>query len=339
MQFLFSTINTMTTTFRTIVEVPDSNHKIGYSDITIFLGSCFAENIGSRFVERLLPSNVNPLGVMYNPISVADTLTTIINGTKIEDEDLALHNGLWHSFRLHGSFSAPEKENVIKRANDAIRRASTQLKKASTIVITFGTSWVFRHIESNKVVANCHKYPSAAFEHYRLTPEFITQLWSNTIDELKRYNPNIKILLTVSPIRHWKDGASGNNLSKATLHVAVASLIEKYPDIEYFPAYEIMMDELRDYRFYADDMLHPSKVAQDYIFKKFSKSYLKTETMLFGEETGRIVKTLTHHPLHGKTENYTKLIENTIVKIENLKKRYPLTDVTKLLNIANSLLN
>ncbi len=324
--------------FKTRVTVSDSNKKSEYSDHLFFIGSCFAENIGSRFQSRLFPVVVNPFGVMYNPVSVANTLTDIIDGRLITDDDLQFHNGLWQSFRLHGSFSSPHRQDVILKANEAIAEARIHLQKTETLVVTFGTSWVYSLKEDNSIVANCHKFPADRFNHFKLSPDEIAELWKEVILRLRDINPSIRLIFTISPVRHWKNGAWGNNVSKATLMLAVDQLMMSDPSIEYFPAYEIMMDELRDYRFYADDMLHPSQLAQEYIFDIFSKAYFTNEAIAFGRESHKILTTLNHRPLHGKNDNYKHLIGKTMVQIENLGKKYPSTDVTKLLNIAKTLL-
>lgn len=329
----------MNDNFKTTVVVPESLIKTEYSDNIFFIGSCFAENIGSRFSQRLFPTVVNPLGVVYNPVSVANNLIDIINCKLLTDDDLRFHNGLWHSFKLHGSFSSPNKQEVLDNANEAIRNAHSHLAKTKTLIVTFGTAWCYSLVENDLIVANCHKYPTHFFKHFKLEVDEIVTLWKDLILKLKEFNPSIRIIFTVSPVRHWKNGAFGNNVSKATLLLSVSRIIDSDKSIDYFPAYEIMMDELRDYRFYDDDMLHPSALAQEYIFNIFAKTYLSKSAQQFGEQSVKISSTLMHRPLHGMTQEYIKLIENTITRIEDFKKRYPSTDVTKLLNKANSLLN
>lgn len=325
--------------FRTKVEIAASDNKIEYSDHIFFIGSCFAENIGSRFKERMFNTLVNPLGVAYNPTSVANTLDDIVNNRKIVDHEALFHNNMWHSFRLHGSFSSSSKSELIEKANTAIDEAHQHLKKTKTLVVTFGTAWVYSLKENGLVVANCHKYPSSSFQRNLLTVEQIVSQWLATINRVKAINPAIRIVFTISPIRHWKDGAHGNNISKATLLLAVDQLIQKVRALEYFPAYEIMMDELRDYRYYADDMLHPSVLAQSYIFDRFTHAYLSRKALEFGHESARLAAALNHRPLQGITDEYLAFLKKTIEKTEQFQHQYPLINANKILKNAKAIFN
>ena len=325
--------------FKTKVATVESNSKIDYADHLLFIGSCFAENIGSRFKERLFNAMVNPLGVVYNPASVANTLDDLISNKLVTPEEVLFHNNLWHSFRLHGSFSSTDKATVIGMANEALCEAHLHLKKSKTVVVTFGTAWVYSLSANGQIVSNCHKYPAATFHRTLQKVDDIVGQWQETIKQLRNFNPAIRIIFTISPVRHWKDGAHGNNISKATLLLAVEQLMKEDETLEYFPAYEIMMDELRDYRFYADDMLHPSNLAQSYIFDSFTQVYLSRQAMEFGQESLKLATALNHRPLQGITDEYLKFLETTIIKIESFQARYPLIDANNFLKKAKAIFN
>ncbi len=325
--------------FKTKVAIAESKNKIEYADPLLFIGSCFAENIGSRFTERLFNAIVNPFGVVYNPASVSNTLDDIIEKRLVSEADVAYHNNLWHSFRLHGSFSSPHREKLIESANQTLFRAHQHLEKTKTLVITFGTAWVFTLKSTNQIVANCHKYPATTFERNMLSVDDIVHQWQGTILRLRTFNLAIRIVFTISPVRHWKDGAHGNNLSKATLLLAVQHLINQDTTLEYFPAYEIMMDELRDYRFYADDMLHPSNLAQSYIFDCFTQAYLSRQAFAFGQESNKLTNALNHRPLQGITGEYQQFVQKTIEKIEAFQEQYPLIDANNFLKKAKAIFN
>lgn len=325
--------------FKTKVATVESNSKIDYADHLLFIGSCFAENIGSRFKERLFNAMVNPLGVVYNPASVANTIEDLISKKLVTTDEVLFHNNLWHSFRLHGSFSSPDKATLIEKANKSIEEAHHHLKISKTLVVTFGTAWVFSVGANGQIVSNCHKYPAATFHRTLQKVDDIVGQWQKTIKKLRNFNPAIRIIFTISPVRHWKDGAHGNNISKATLLLAVEQLMKQDATLEYFPAYEIMIDELRDYRFYADDMLHPSNVAQSYIYDSFTQVYLSRQALEFGQESQKLATALNHRPLQGITDEYRKFIKTTIIKIESFQARYPLIDANNFLKKAKAIFN
>lgn len=329
----------MDTTFRTKVEIPCIQQPIKYSDKLFFNGSCFAENIGSLFSEHQFNCMVNPFGVVYNPASVAQSLERIINAKQFNEADLVWHNNLWHHFDLHGSFSSNNKNTLLSSANQSLNTAHQQLKETKLLIVTFGTAWIFQLKNSNQIVANCHKHPASSFLHNILSVNDIYALWQTLVQRLKEFNPGIRIIMTVSPVRHWKNGAHGNNVSKAVLLLAIEQLIQSNKEIEYFPAYEIMLDELRDYRFYADDMLHPSKIAQSYIFRQFCEYSLDEKASEMVKDVEKINAALNHRPLQGVTSEHIAFVKSTITRIEKLKSKYPLINNNMLLNRAKKVLN
>jgi len=312
--------------FRTIIHPEPSPNKIGYQTPVLFMGSCFTENIGNIMAELKFPVIVNPFGVMYNPISVQKGLEILIDQVEFKESDLEFFNEQWFSFYHDTEFSDIDQKKCLDKINNSVKTASRQLRNAEYLVVTFGTSWVYRYLKSGSIVSNCHKIPAKEFERIKLDPEYIFVEWANLINRLNELNKNLKIIFTVSPVRHWKDGAIQNQLSKSTLILAIHQLKAKFKNVEYFPAYELMMDDLRDYRFYADDMLHPSKVAIDYIWDQFVQTYFEKETIDTTKEVLKILFAKNHRPLSPTTPSHKKFIESQIKSIDSLEKKYPLLD-------------
>ena len=249
----------------TRILLPKARFSFSYEDLVVMMGSCFAENIGRKLEENKFSVDINPFGTLYNPASVAEGLRMLLRPEYFTPGDLFQHEGIYHSFTHHSRFSAPSEEECLGHINSRLSESSDFLRKATRLVITLGTAFVYRLKSDGRIVSNCHKLPEKMFDRQRLSTQEIVEDWKPLLLALWEQNPALKILFTVSPIRHWKDGAHENQLSKATLLLATDALQKDYPGrIAYFPAYEILMDELRDYRFYADDMLHPSPLAISY---------------------------------------------------------------------------
>jgi len=316
--------------FRTTVEAPKYPFAISYDTPTLFCGSCFTENIGSILQKRKMPVMVNPFGVVYNPISVKIVIESILKTKPFTESDLNFLNGLWFSYNHHSSFSSPQKEECLDLINSNLFNASAFVKRMNCLVVTFGTARVYYLKASNEPVANCHKAPAKEFENRLLDVAEIVEEWSELIDVLLKVNPDLKILFTVSPVRHWKDGAVGNQISKSILHVAIHQLVGKYPNNAfYFPAYEILMDDLRDYRFYADDMLHPSKFAIEYIWERFRESLLDIKTVALISEVEKILQAVNHRPFNPNTTEHKTFIKKILEQIQRVKKTYPGIDFSK----------
>ncbi|GHT05488.1 hypothetical protein FACS189423_09690 [Bacteroidia bacterium] len=261
------------------------------------MGSCFVENISVKMLQSGFTADVNPFGIVYNPASLAAGLQDLINRKTHTEKDLFLHEGLYHSFSHHSRFSGTTIETVLEKINTRILSSSEFLQQATVLIITFGTANVYRLVSSGEVVSNCHKLPAKVFDEKRLTVHQITGKWNELIQQLQTLNPGLKILFTVSPIRHWKDGANANQLSKATLLLVIQELTTTNPQCYYFPSYEIMLDDLRDYRFYADDLIHPNSQAMDYIWEKFGEAYFDNKTREVIREYEKKQKTLNHRPI------------------------------------------
>ncbi len=311
--------------FRTIIYLKKHEEQISYKNNIMILGSCFTENIGVKLQNLLLKTDINPFGVIYNPISVANSLQILINKKAFINSDLKQNNELWFSFFHHGRFSNTNKNRCLKNINERIKTSSNFLNKTDYLFITFGTAWTYELKETGKVVSNCHKLPKTNFKRKLLSVEEIVVEYQNLIKELKNYNPNIKIVFTISPVRHLKDGVEQNNLSKSILKIAVNKLVENN-NISYFPAYEIMMDDLRDYRFYDNDMLHPNLLAINYIWNKFSDVFFNNETLGIITEIEKLIKAKEHRPYNPKSKNHQKFIETQLKKIKVLNQKYSFID-------------
>lgn len=290
----------------TSVDIVPSARQIGYGDKILLLGSCFADNIGAKFAEHYFQATINPFGTLYNPASIAAAITNVGNSQLVE------HNGLWHSMMHHGAFSGKDKEQLIARCEQSRALLQRALMEASTVVVTFGTAWVYEM--EGQVVANCHKLPANRFTRRCLTVDEIVEMWQPIVASM----PDKHWIFTVSPIRHVKDGLHANQISKAILLQAVDQLGQSY-----FPSYEIMMDELRDYRFYAEDMVHPSAVAVEYIWQRFVDTYMNKDTQTEMRVLNQLWRDNQHRMLHPDTDEACTFLQRLAERKAQLQQRYP----------------
>ncbi len=287
--------------FRTPIEIPQAQQKLSYNDRFLLLGSCFSDNITQKLTEHAFSVIGNPFGTLYNPLSIAKMLE-ILTHTSFSNLPYLFHEGLWHSFLHHGRFSHAERNVFEQNIADSIQLGQKAIQEANVIIVTFGTAWVYER--EGEVVSNCHKLPEKEFTRRRLTVDEIVAVWQPIIE--KFIGQRKRIIFTVSPIRHKRDGFHENQISKATLLLAIEALQRDFSSfiirgsdgVAYFPAYEIVLDELRDYRFFTEDMVHPSQMAIDYIWERFSDTYFSAAT----RETMRLrlkeYKHAQHRPLH-----------------------------------------
>lgn len=308
----------------TTVHVTPSEKKIGYGDKILLLGSCFADNIGAKFEEHYFQTTINPFGTLYNPASIAKAVLDMGYGPS--SMGLVEHNGLWHSMMHHGSYSGVDKEEVIARCEESKIQMREALQQASVVIVTFGTAWVYEY--EGEVVANCHKLPANRFVRRRLTVDEIVNMWQPIIASM----PDKHWIFTVSPIRHVKDGLHENQISKAILLQAVDMLISMSLSYKlstetlhcsYFPSYEIMLDELRDYRFYAEDMVHPSQVAVEYIWQRFVETYMTTDTQQEMRILHQLWRDRHHRFLHPDSPEAEQFAEHIKTRLQQLQPRYP----------------
>ena len=304
----------------TSVDIAPSPKKIAYNDKILLLGSCFADNIGTKFGEYYFQTTVNPYGTLYNPASIAMAISGIGNG--VSDIRIVEHNGLWHSLSHHGSFSRADKEDLMRACEQSRVQLREALQQASIIIITFGTAWVYEY--EDKVVANCHKLPANRFVRRRMTVDEIVEIWQPILAAM----PDKHWIFTVSPIRHIKDGLHENQISKAILLQAVDRLTTKQLDspiggLSYFSSYEIMLDELRDYRFYAEDMVHPSQVAVDYIWQRFVDTYMTADTQNEMRTLHQLWRDRHHRFLHSDSPEAQQFAAHIKTRLQQLQPRYP----------------
>ncbi len=308
--------------FRTEIDVPAFGQKIDHLQRGFSIGSCFAESIAGKLRRYKLPLESNPFGVLYNPSSIADALESLAGGRVWAKDDLTEADGLWFSYAHHGIFSSVSPDDALARINKAASEGAEALKKAGYVIITFGTAWVYEL--EGRVVSNCHKQPANIFIRRRLTINEIVSRFSALLDGPLKGR---QVIFTVSPVRHLKDGFEENSLSKAILRLAVGELVEKYPDAHYFPAYEIVNDDLRDYRFYADDLVHPSDAAIEYVWEKFSAAAFDEKTQAFLPQIENILRAAAHRPFNEDTESHARFRQTMLRQARELHEAHPEIDL------------
>jgi len=309
--------------FRTIINNKPLPYKIDYDKVLFFLGSCFSENIGKRFEERKFHTLINPFGNIYNPISIFENITRTLNNQEVSNEEIIFSNELYFSFFHHTLLANTNKEAYKTELNKLIDESHKSILSADVLIITLGTAWVYENKSNKKLVANCHKLPSSQFEKRVLNVKEITSSFSDVFKELKKLNPNLKVIFTLSPVRHIKDGIEENNLSKSILRVAIQEIVDYYEDCFYYPAYEIMMDDLRDYRFYEKDLIHPNEQAIDYIWHNFLESCVAENTIEIIKKVEKVLNASNHRPFNKATQSHQKFIEKTLLEIAELEKVLP----------------
>ena len=310
--------------FRTTVKTGENRGWLHHSDSVVLLGSCFSDNIGAKMQGALIHATVNPMGTLYNPMSIGCSVRRLIDNEPVAGRDLFMQGGVWNSYDFHSRHSLPDKQATIDRMNQRIEQGHEALKQAQLLTVTLGTAIVYRLKATGEVVANCHKVPQHEFERRMAsTDEMVSEL-DTMLTRLHEFNPGLHIILTVSPIRHIADGLDTNSLSKALLRVAIHEAMGRHRDYcDYFPAYEIMLDDLRDYRFYTSDMVHPSDVAVEYIWQAFQATYLDDRSALAVARCERIHKRLQHRPMSANHETVARFNADTASVVRNLIKEYP----------------
>ncbi|MCG1037519.1 GSCFA domain-containing protein [Polaribacter sargassicola] len=301
----------------------ETKNCIDYQSKILMLGSCFSENIGEKLSYFKFQSTQNPFGILFHPQAIENLITNAINLKEYSDADLIYQNEIWHSFDAHSSLSSLDRNIILNNLNKAISTTKKKIKEASHVIITLGTSWVYRFIEEDKIVANCHKIPQKKFLKELLSVDEITASLQAIIALLQSENPNVNILFTVSPVRHLKDGFIENTQSKSHLIASIHNIVDARKRIYYFPSYEIMMDELRDYRFYAEDMIHPNKTAINYIWQRFVDTWFSNETALTMKEIDVIQKGTLHRPFNEQSAQHQQFLKNLETKKEKIIQQFP----------------
>ena len=314
--------------FRTVVPVKKLPAIISHRTGILCLGSCFAEHIGERLDTYRFPVTCNPTGILFNPLSIECALRRLLKKQRFVQEDLVFFNDCWHGFDHHSDFSGGDKDRVLVTMNESFDRATEALSRADVLMLTFGTAAVYRHVRTDRVVANCHKLPHAEFERRIVPSAAIVDLYSKLIMDLLAKRPKLRIVLTVSPVRHLRDDPHENSVSKARLIDAVFELETRFKQVCYFPAWEIMMDDLRDYRFYDEDMAHPNTIATGYIWERFCESAIAGRSRDFMGEFEPVVKAMQHRIQDRDSSAARSFMSRHRELVTILKDRYPEIDLT-----------
>jgi hypothetical protein len=311
--------------FRTQIPISKSNYPIDYNSKIMSLGSCFAVNMAEKLDYFKFQNTCNPFGILFHPLAIEKLIDFAVSEKQFTEKDIFFHNERWHCFDVHSDLSSSNKEDLLTSINALINSTNQQLTESTHIIITYGTSWVYRNIESDSIVANCHKVPQKQFKKELLSVEEIKKSIVNTLELIHAVNPDCTIIFTVSPVRHIKDGFIENQVSKAILISALHTVLQVPPsgaEGAYFPSYEIMMDELRDYRFYAEDMLHPNQVAIDYIWKRFKETTISETAFAVMDEVENVQKSLSHKAFNPNSESHLKFQSKVREKITKLENQY-----------------
>ncbi|MEL4306547.1 GSCFA domain-containing protein [Joostella sp. CR20] len=308
---------------QTQVPLTTANNQIDYTSKVLLMGSCFVENIGEKLNFYKLQTLVNPFGILFHPKALENNIERIVTQKEFTENDIFFLNERWHSFEVHSALSNPNKEAFLNNLNSALEATLKSIQSATHIVFTLGTAWGYKHLETQKLVANCHKVPQTKFSKQLLSVSETETSLANITALIEQLNPKAEIIFTVSPVRHLKDGFTENQHSKAHLISAVQSTITKSSKFNYFPAYEIMMDELRDYRFYAEDMIHPNKTAISYIWEKFQQIWISSKAETTMKDVEKIQNGLQHRPFNTESDEFKKFQEKLQQKIMYLSEKHP----------------
>lgn len=328
--------------FTTPVNAAKSDFEIAHKSNIMLLGSCFAQNIGHRLQACKFNICTNPFGITYNPLSIATILHRIVTGEPFTalSPELVENGGRWHSLLHHSDFSRHTQEELLTSINSSLQEAHGRVQTIDVLIITFGTAYVYTLGSDGMVVNNCHKLPAGQFTRRLLSIEEITDAVSKALAPIIAGRPDVKIIFTVSPIRHLRDGAHDNQLSKATLLLAIERLQKRLgKNAAYFPSYEIVLDELRDYRFYAEDMAHPSPQAVEYIWEKFSNAYMSKGCRALCQTIEDVNRAMAHKPFDATGNAYRDFMRATLKKIEAVKQQHPYLNFEKDIEQCNTLLN
>ena len=310
--------------FRTEISIiPPDDFKISHACNITILGSCFADNMASKFLNAGFSIDLNPFGIAYNPLSLSQNLNRLLDNKPFVKDELLKDNDIYHSFSHHSRFSGTDPDDVLTKINSRLDWSSAFLRTAGLLIVTFGTAFVYRLQSTGSVVSNCHKLPAKFFTYNRLTIEAIIREWNDLIIRLQTLYPLLRILFTVSPIRYRKDDMHENQLSKSILLLSIDELLQNHSHCSYFPAYEILLDDLRDYRFYTEDMLHPSFQAIDYVWEKFTETWFDSETSKTAREFEKIHQMLNHISLLPESETYRQFQEKAEKRLKELTARFP----------------
>jgi len=307
----------------TPIKLSRQNPPINYSSKVLLLGSCFAQNMGAKLEYYKFQQCTNPFGILFHPVAIEKLITRAVNQTWFTSKDVFLQNEQWHCFLAHSKLSNTSEEDLISALNSALEKLRFSLLEASHVVFTFGTAWVYKHLEKDAIVANCHKVPQKEFVKQLLSPDDVSDVLLGIETKLRTINPTCSIINTVSPVRHIKDGLIANSRSKAHLIAGVQEIVSPEKLNYYFPSYEIMMDELRDYRYYKEDLIHPNQTAIHLIWEKFLSSWVASETFEIQKKIAVIQNGLLHIPFNENSKAHIHFKKDLETKISEIKEQLP----------------
>ena len=307
---------------QTSVPLQKYENPIDYQSKLLLLGSCFVENIGEKLDYFQFQSLQNPFGILYHPLAIENLVKRALDGKTFQEDEVFEQEGVWYCFEAHSDLRSSERQALVKELNEALQTTLEHVQTATHLIITLGTAWAYRHKSTGNLVANCHKVPQKEFSKELLAVKTIKDSLQNLVSKVGKVNPNLQIVFTISPVRHLKDGFVENQRSKANLISAVHQMT-KESTVSYFPAYEIMMDELRDYRFYGKDMVHPNDLAVEYIWEKFRTVWISEDCASTMQDVEAVQKGLQHRPFNPETDAHQNFLKSLEAKITYLKKRYP----------------
>lgn len=307
----------------TPIKLSRQNPPINYSSKVLLLGSCFAQNMGAKLEYYKFQQCTNPFGILFHPVAIEKLITRAVNHTWFTSKDVFLQNEQWHCFLAHSKLSNTSEEDLISALNSALEKLRFSLLEASHVVFTFGTAWVYKHLEKDTIVANCHKVPQKEFVKQLLSPDDVSDVLLGIETKLRTINPTCSIINTVSPVRHIKDGLLANSRSKAHLIAGVQEIVSPEKLNYYFPSYEIMMDELRDYRYYKEDLIHPNETAIYLIWEKFLSSWVASETFEIQKKIAVIQNGLLHIPFNENSKAHIHFKKDLETKISEIKEQLP----------------
>ncbi|MEQ8924844.1 MAG: GSCFA domain-containing protein [Fulvivirga sp.] len=322
--------------FRTELNIIPSGEKLSLKQPILTIGSCFSDNIGSKLKEYKFQTLANPFGTVYNPVSIFKLLSMASENNEPAKESYLTNDGIYANYDFHSSFSSLNQQELEDQVVNSLSNTHLFLDKSPVLIITFGTAFIYRRIDNDEIVANCHKVPAKNFKKELLNQKQIIQEFEQLHTKLVLKYPKIRFILTVSPVRHIKDSLELNSVSKSILRIACHSLSEQFENVEYFPSYEIQLDDLRDYRFYKSDMIHPTEEATHYIWNKFAECYFDESTLEFIEEWIKIKRAIDHKPFNPKSEKHQEFVRNTIAKIKSLNSDIDFTE--ELLSLKKALI-
>lgn len=325
------------TNFRLALDIPSFPQKINHRHKLFLSGSCFTEHITKQLANNKFTTLENPNGILFNPASIAASIVSYIEQKRYSEDDLFYYNELWNSWDHHSRFSHPDKQTALKQINDSQQTAHSFLKQSGWLILTLGSAFVYEWIEKSSplyttknretnIVANCHKLPTDRFRKRLLTTEEVFTVLDNLRYRLMLFNPGIKIIYTISPVRHARDGLIENNKSKATLIQAVHHVVEKFDNHFYFPAYELVIDDLRDYRFYAEDMVHPNYLATAYVWEKFTAACIDPSCFTLMKAMEKINIAMKHRAFNPLSEAHQQFLNSHLSKVQALQTQYPFLD-------------